>query len=158
MKRLTILPLLAALALPLTVLAAEHHHHAGAAPQKLELNAGQKWETDAALRKGMTAIRAAVTGVLSAAHGGKATTSTYESAAKKANAQLAYIVTNCKLAPKADAQLHVVLNDIMSGVETLEGKTPGQQREAGLVATAQALNTYGDHFAHPGWKAIELGH
>ncbi|MBC7858616.1 MAG: hypothetical protein H7Z39_07495 [Burkholderiaceae bacterium] len=157
MKLLMMLPLLAALALPLTAPAAEHHHHS-AAPHTLELNAGQKWKTDAALRKGMTAIRAAVTGALSAAHGGKATEQTYQAAAQKANVQIAYIVTNCKLDPKADAQLHVVLNEIMSGVETLEGKTAGQQREAGLVATAQALNTYGDHFAHPGWKAIDLGH
>jgi hypothetical protein len=156
MKHLTILPLLAALALPLTAPAAEHHHHSAAAPHKLELNAGQKWETDAALRKGMTAIRTAVAGAMSTAHGGKATKSTYEADAKKVNAQLAYIVANCKLDPKADAQLHIVLGEIMSGVETLEGKTPGQPREAGLLATAQALNTYGDHFAHPGWKAIDL--
>lgn len=155
MKRLLILPLLAALALPLTAPAAEHHHHS-AAPQKLELNAGQKWKTDAALRKGMTAMRAAVSGALSAAHGGKATEQTYQAVAQKANAQIAYIVTNCKLDQKADAQLHVVLNEVMSGVETLEGKTSGQPREAGLVMTAQALNTYGDHFAHPGWKAIDL--
>jgi hypothetical protein len=152
-----ILPLLAALALPLTAPAAEHHHHA-AAPHKIELNAGQKWETDAALRKGMSAIRAAVAGALSAEHGGKASKSTYESAAKKVNAQLAYIVANCKLDPKADAQLHVVLGEIMSGVEALEGKKPDQPREAGLLATAQALNTYGDHFTHPGWKAIDLSH
>jgi hypothetical protein len=158
MKRLTILPLLAALVLPLTAPAAEHHHHPETVPQKLELNAGQKWETDAALRKGMSAIRATVSGALSAQHGGKASKSTYEAAAKKVNAQLADIVANCKLDPKADAQLHVVLGEIMSGVETLEGKKPDQPREAGLLATAQALNTYGDHFAHPGWKAIDLSH
>lgn len=158
MKIMMMLPLLSALALPLTAPAAEHHHHSAAAQQKLELNAGQKWETDAALRKGMTALRAAIAGALSAEHSGKAGVPTYEAAAKKVNAQLAYIVANCKLDPKADAQLHVVLGDIMSGVETLEGKKPDQQRQAGLVATAQALNTYGDHFAHPGWKAIDLTH
>ena len=119
MNYLMILSMAVLLTAPYGASAAQHEHHADTAPPKLELHAGKKWATDAPLRKGMSAIRTSAAGALAAAHSGKAKTATYEAVAKEATGQIAYIVKNCKLDPKADAQLHVVVADIMKGVETL---------------------------------------
>lgn len=156
--KLPMLLLIAAtLATPLTALAADSHKH-GSDSHKIELNAGKKWASDAPLRQAMTAIRSSVATTLPAAHSGKATTADYDALGKEVAAQVAYIVQNCKLNPKADAQLHVVIGDIMNGVETVEGKQHDKERASGVVQIAQALNTYGQYFDHAGWKAIKLPH
>jgi hypothetical protein len=148
-----------ALAFPLTTLAAQpgHQHH-GKVEQKLELNAGKKWTTDEALRKGMASLRTSVAAALPAAHAGKATVADYEGLGKEMGAQVGYIVENCKLEPKADAQLHLVLEQIVSGIDTVEGKGAEKNRAMGVVHVAQALNTYGKYFDHTGWQSIKLPH
>ena len=45
-----------------------HQHEPGTAAATLQLNAGQKWETDAALRQAMGNIRQAMAGSLHAIH------------------------------------------------------------------------------------------
>lgn len=149
-----------ALALPLSVLAAEsgHHDHGAHTPQKVELNAGKKWETDDALRKGMSSMRASIATALPAAHAGKLLNVEYEALGKELGSQVAYIVQNCKLDPKADAQLHVVVADIVNGVDTIEGKQHNKKRAMGVVKVAQALNTYGKYFDHDGWQPVKLPH
>lgn len=156
MKLLMLLPIVA-LTFPLTTLAVDHSHHA-AVPQKIELNAGKKWATDAPFRQAMSAIRSSVTSTLETVHGGKATEASYDKMAIEVAAQASYIVQNCKLDPKADAQLHVVIGDIMSALEMVEGKQPGKERASGVLGIAGALNTYGKHFSHSGWRAIDLHH
>ncbi len=160
MKSATLIFTAISLALPLATLAAEsgNHDHHGAAPQKIELNAGKKWATDASLRKGMSAIREQVSAALPAAHEGKLTPEQYEKLGNGLNGQVAYIVQNCKLDPKADAQLHVIIGELGQGIETLEGKQQGKERALGVVQAAQALNTYGKYFDHAGWKPVKLPH
>jgi hypothetical protein len=156
------LTLLLALALssPLAVMAADSHDHGHgkSGPQKLELNAGKKWGTDAALRQAMSGIHKAVAHTLPAAHSGKATAAQYDAFGKEVTAQVTYMVENCKLDPKADAQLHLIVADIMNGVEAAQGKQGEKKRAAGVVKVAQAANAYGKHFEHAGWKGIELPH
>ena len=125
---------------------------------KLELNAGKKWGTDDALRQAMSTIHTSVSQILPKAHSGKAKAADYEAFSKDVTAQVAYIVENCKLDPQADAQLHIIVADIMSGVEAAEGKEGEKQRASGVVKIAQASNAYGKHFDHAGWKAIQLPH
>ena len=158
MKIPMLLLLAATLAAPLATLAAAPHDHDNAAPQKMELNAGKKWATDAPLRQAMAAIRSSVNQTLPAAHAGKATPADYDAFGKEVTAQVTYIVENCKLDPKADAQLHIVIGDIMSGVEAAQGKPTDAERASGVVKIAQAINTYGKHFDHAGWQAINLPH
>lgn len=158
MKSPKLLLAAAALAFPLSVLAAEagHHDHGAAGAHKIELNAGKKWGTDDALRKGMSAIRSAATTALPAAHAGKMTNADYDAFGKELGTQLAYIVENCKLDPKADEQLHLIIAEISGGMEAAEGKQAGKKRAAGVVQVVQALNTYGKYFDHAGWKTIKL--
>ena len=154
------LPLLLAMALaaPMGAFAADAHDHGKAAPHKLELNAGKKWSTDDALRQGMTTIHASVSQTLPAAHSGKAKASDYDAFGQTVSAQIAYIVENCKLDPKADAQLHIVIGEILGGVDAAQGKEGDKARAAGVVKIAQALNAYGRHFDHSGWQSIPMPH
>ena len=159
MKSPLALMLALALSSPLAVLAAtDAHDHGKSAPHKLELNAGKKWGTDDALRKAMSGIQASVTQTLPAAHAGKASAADYDAFGKDVTAQVTYMVENCKLAPQADAQLHIIVADLMAGVEAAQGKHGEKKRASGVVKVAQAANAYGKHFDHAGWKAIQMPH
>lgn len=163
-----LLPLSAAmLALPLMVQAAperhdhgaaEHHDHGTATTHTIELNAGKKWATDDALRQAMSAIHTLAEKALPAAHAGKLTPARYDTLANDISAQIAYIVDNCKLDAKADAQLHIIIAELSTGIEAMQGKHAGESRAMGVVHVSQTLNTYGKYFNHPGWKAIKLPH
>ena len=160
MKSPLYLLLAAAMTLPVAALAAgpSAHGHGTGEPQKVELNAGKKWQIDAPLRQGMGAMRKAVNHMLPLAHAGKAQAADYDALGAEVSRQVAYIVENCKLDPKADAQLHIVIGEILGGVDAAQGKEGDKARAAGVVKIAQALNTYGRHFDHSGWKSIPMPH
>jgi hypothetical protein len=131
-----------------------HSHEHGAGEAKLVLDHGKKWPTDAPLRQGMSNIRSAVAKEAIAIHAGKATPRQYEALAQKVAAEVAGIVQNCKLEPEADEQLHIVIAEMMAGAEAMEGKAQGVTRQAGAERVAKALNAYGEHFDHAGWKRL----
>src|SRR5688572_449838 len=131
-----------------------HSHDHAAGEAKLVLNQGKKWQTDAPLRQGMSNIRGAVAKDVNAIHTGKATPKQYEALAQKVSTEVAGIVQNCKLEPEADAQLHILIAELMAGAEAMEGKAPGETRQAGAERVAKALNAYGEHFEHAGWKRL----
>lgn len=159
MKSPLVLLLAIALSSPLAALAAaDAHDHGKSSPHKLELNAGKKWGTDDALRQAMSSIQKSVSQTLPKAHSGRAKVADYDAFGKDITAQVTYIVENCKLDPKADEQLHIIVADMMSGVEAAEGKEGEKKRASGVVKVAQAANAYGKHFDHTGWKAIKMPH
>jgi Spy/CpxP family protein refolding chaperone len=129
------------------------HHHAGqdsAGMQKLELNAGKKWATDAPLRQAMSDINRAMARAVPLIHKDQFDDAAYQALAATVRQKVAYTVEHCKLEPKADAMLHLVIADLMAGAETMEGKT-AHPRHDGAVAVLRALNAYGRYFQHPGW-------
>lgn len=132
--------------------------HETAAHATLELNAGQKWETDAPLRQGMANIHNVVSTALPAAQSGKMTSVEYDTFANDVTGQITYIVQNCKLEPKADAQLHVLLADIMSGLSIAKGEGKNQDRAQGVVKVAQSVNNYGKYFDQADLRPIETAH
>jgi hypothetical protein len=134
------------------------HSHDAAAPAALSLNAGQKWATDDALRGGMTRIRGLVATQLDAAHAGRLSPAQYAQLAGRIEGEVGGIVAKCKLEPKADAMLHVVIGEIGAGTDAMAGKTPGVPAAQGLVHVASAVNDYGRHFEHPGFQPIAIGH
>lgn len=159
MNTFTALLLSAALASPLAVHAAGAHDHGGnTETHQLQLNAGKKWGTDAPLRQAMASIHGSVTQILPAAHSGKAKPADYDAFGNAINQQVAYMVENCKLPPAADAQLHIIVADLMAGAEAAQGKHGEDKRAEGVVKVAQASNAYGKYFSHSGWKAIPLAH
>ena len=130
------------------------HSHDAAAPHKLSLNQGRKWGTDEPLRAGMGRIRNLVEPQLGAAHAGKLTPSQYRELATQVETEVGGIVASCKLEPKADAMLHLVIADIGAGTDAMAGKDAKLRPALGLVKVAQAVNQYGSHFDDPGFKPI----
>ena len=102
-------------------------------------------QTDAPLRQGMENIRAAL------ANGAK-TIEQYEALAARVAGEVAYIVQNCKLPEDADAQLHLVIAEILEGTEAMQGRAPGLTRRAGAERVAKTLDQYASFFDHPGWE------
>lgn len=136
-----------------------HHHPAGghshahgdAAESVLALNDGQRWETDAPLRAGMRRIRDAALPVLAAHARGGATAPQAEALAATVQEQVNYMIANCKLAPKADATLHVFITDLVTGSAML-AKDPASSEAATLID--RALQQYPKYFDDPTWKAL----
>src|SRR3546814_8114885 len=93
------------------VFAASGHAHDQAAKSELTLNKGAKWQTDAALRQGMAALRGDLAAALPDIHHGRFTAAQYDALATRVEGHVEYLVTNCKPTPEADEQLHVVLGD-----------------------------------------------
>ena len=143
----------AALSLPALAQTAAHDHSA-ATPHKLALNQGRKWATDEPLRAGMGRIRGLVEPQLGAAHAGKLTPAQYRELATQVETEVGGVVANCKLEPEADAMLHLVIADLAEGADTMAGKNVKVRPVLGLVKVAQAVNQYGSHFDHPGFKPI----
>lgn len=150
--------LLSSLVGPVGAQSAPHSHDAAATPHKLALNQGRKWATDEPLRAGMGRIRGLVEPQMGAAHAGKLTPVQYRELATQIETEVGGIVANCKLEPKADAMLHLVIADIGAGTDTMAGKDAKARPALGLVKVAQAVNRYGGHFDDPGFKPIRNIH
>ena len=73
--------------------------------------------------------------------------------AKKIETQVAYMIQYCKLPADADAQLHLVIADLTAGADAMKGKDAAA-RKAGAEKIVAALDAYGKHFDHPGWRAV----
>jgi hypothetical protein len=134
------------------------HDHDAATRAKLSLDHGRKWATDEALRGGMGRIRSIVEPQLAAAHAGKLSAAQYAALAGQVEAEVGGIVANCKLEPKADAVLHVVIGEIGAGTDAMAGKTAKQRPQQGLVQVARAVNDYAGYFDHPGLEPIRNVH
>ena len=134
------------------------HGHDAAASSELTLNQGRKWTTDKPLRDGMDRIRGLVEPRLAAAHTGKLGPTQYQALAKQVETEVGSIVTHCKLEPKADAMLHLLIADLLQGTEAMAGKNAKLRPAQGLAKVALAVNQYGAHFDHPGFKPIPNSH
>lgn len=137
---------------PLALCADPHSHGHDAAPAKLQLNQGTKWPTDEPLRKGMTTIREAVHGAPAPMHKGTAKPEAYAELGNRVEAQVGVIVKECKLPAAADAQLHLVVADLLAGADAMKGAKTASAGRSGLVKVDGALRNYGKYFDHPGWK------
>lgn len=145
---LAIAPALAASTAP------DHDHGHAAHGTALQLNAGKQWETDAALRKAMGEIRRSMTQSLHAIHENRLSAKEYGGLAKKVEGAVGEIVANCKLPPAADAQLHLVVADLLAGAEQMAGKSKQGRRMDGATKVIGALDNYGKYFADPGFHPI----
>lgn len=130
----------------------DHHH---ATSDRQQLNHGSKWETDAPLRQGMAAIRGELAGKLQAIHKGSLSNGDYAILGRTIEAQIVSIVSQCRLEPKADATLHVVIGELTQAADVMQGKTKGKPADA-AHRIVTALDSYGRYFNHPGWKTIDV--
>jgi hypothetical protein len=141
------------LALSAPALAAESHTHGDKpAAVQLRLDHGKKWQTDDALRRGMGEIRTAMAQSLTSIHENRFTPAQYDALAARIQAQIDYVVGNCKLPEEADHQLHIVLEQIIDGVARMKAATG---RDQGGVQIVRALAQYGKYFDHAGWQPLQ---
>lgn len=149
-----VLAVVLALGTTAPVVAATGHSHdgQGGGTVQLSLDHGAKWQTDEALRRGMTAVRAEMAEVLDRMHHGRYGTDEYAALAGRVEAHVDDVVKNCRLPEAADAQLHVVLAEIIDGIE---GMRKGPERVNGAARIVRALDAYGTHFDHPGFEPIQ---
>jgi hypothetical protein len=144
------------LLITVTVLQAEaqaadqhNHTHNGHTAPVLSLDDGNKWQTDAPLRKGMENINEEVMQSVTAYHNESLTKADAEKLSKNINEQVAYIVENCKLEPQADAVLHILIGDLLTAAGHLASDPLSDQ---GLPAIVKTLHTYPVYFEHQGWN------
>lgn len=67
---------------------------------------------------------------------------------QKIQERVDHVVGNCRLPEEVDAQLHVVLVEIVEGVDAMRS---GSDRLAGARQVIQAIQAYGRHFDHGDW-------
>lgn len=60
------------------------------------------------------------------------------------------MIANCELPADADAQLHILLEQILGGIEAMRSDAPLR----GAVEVAHALEAYGTYFEHEGWEPL----
>ena len=131
---------------------ADHQHgHDAHAAAALSLDQGKKWQTDAPLRRGMQSINAAVKNAIPAFHHGELGRADAERLAQHVNDQVSYLVANCKLEPKADVVLHVLIGEMLGAADKLSKDPLSDQGLPGLV---NALQQYPVYFEHQGWSGI----
>ena len=129
------------------------HDHDEHGETALSLNDGKRWEADLPLRTGMQRIRDAVEPVVLAQTKGRVAAPDTERLAAAIQENVSYLFANCKLPPKADATLHVLITDLLSGSAMLK-EDPNSR--AGSALLVEALRKYPTYFDHPAWKPLDV--
>ena len=101
----------------------------------------------------MTEIRAALAAKREAIHKGTLTPADYKSLGATVETQVAAIVAQCKLEPAADANLHLIVAELLAGADAMQGKSKTTPA-AGAAQAVRAVNQYGRYFDHAGWKPL----
>ncbi len=136
----------------------EHqHNHSGDTQtnSNLKLNQGKKWETDLPLQAGMLKIKQSLESQLSDIHHGKLSDRGYVELSGEISKALETIFKKCKLAPEADAALHVVLTPILSSSAQMKAKISTPKKRQAAITILTALEQYGAFFHHPEWTSIK---
>jgi hypothetical protein len=67
--------------------------------------------------------------------------------------RVAAIVSECKLEPRADENLHIVVADLLEAADLLQGKAKGSPGD-GAAKAVRATQMYLTYFDHPGLRPI----
>ena len=140
--------------------AGPHSHETRAPSQEahgtrdgLTLDNGRKWSSDAALRQHMGDIRDMLSRESQAILAGKLTDEQARALGMHIQVKAAAIITDCNLPPAADANLHLIVADLLEAAEILRGKT-GMRPQQGTGKAVRATQMYATYFDHPGWQPV----
>jgi hypothetical protein len=125
---------------------AEQHDHHDVSGLELQLNAGQKWQTDAPLRQAMSNIGQTINTALDDIHNNQLDAAGYAAIAEHVNQQVAYMIENCQLDAQADAQLHIVLARLIDSAQRMQKHSDVKEKRQGAVQLLGALNNYATYF------------
>jgi hypothetical protein len=103
----------------------------------------------------MTRIRSSVERIQPAYEQGRLAADSAEALAAAVEADVRYMVENCRLEPEPDAALHALIGRLMSAAGAVR-RDPGSPE--GVPQLAAVLHDYGATFDHPGWTEIRDGH
>lgn len=131
----------------------DHGHGHGEGAPALQLDAGKRWATDAPLRQAMGTINNDMRQALPAIHEDRLPAARYGELAETVRGQVAYMVENCKLSAEADAQLHLIIAQLLAGADAMSGAPAGQRD--GAVTVVGALGDYATYFADDSFKPLE---
>lgn len=126
-------------------------HDHGQGVTELRLNEGAKWAIDAPLSQAMNNIRNVMYEDLDAIHSNKLEGERYVPLSKKVNEEVAYMVENCELEPEADAQLHLIIHDLLEGSTAMESQTNSRD---GALRVIGALENYVTYFDDPDFTPL----
>jgi hypothetical protein len=145
---------LLALGAGMPALASPHVHESHAAPARLSFDHGRKWATDDALRRHMGEIRDMLARESSAILAGKLTDERSKAMGLAIEAHVAAIVRDCKLEPEADANLHLIVAELVEAADILQGKSSRHWPDRGATKAVRASQMYATYFDHPGWIPV----
>ena len=143
---------LALAALP-AMAAVPHHHDAATQPVPLQFDQGRKWSTDEALRLNMGALRDAFAARREAILQKSLSWEDSKALGVEIEQRVIAILTDCRLGPEADRNLHLIVAELVQASDVLQGKTR-QPRERGVTQALRAVHMYAVYFDHPGWQAV----
>lgn len=130
-----------------------HVNAAVPAPAKLTLDQGRRWATDAALRRHMEELRTTLAQHGEAISADRLTDEHSAALAQAIERRVAAIMTDCHLEPRADANLHLVMAELVQAAEILQGKSR-QGPRSGALRAVRAAQMYATYFDHPGWTPV----
>lgn len=142
-----------AAAMPAAAAVHAHENAAHGATARLTLDQGRKWATDEPLRHHMGEIRDALASHSRAILSGALDDAQAHALGAQIEARVASIVADCRLPPGADANLHLVVADLLRAADTLQGRTSRKPQQGTALAT-RATQMYATYFDHPGWKPV----
>lgn len=135
-----------------TAVSSGHDHPADA--KVLALNNGTKWPIDAPLSRAMTNIRNAVHADLESIHADSLPRKEYLALARTINGEVAYMIDNCDLEPEADAQLHLIIAELLEAATAMEGEIRYGSPRDGAVKVLGALDNYARYFDDPQFESV----
>lgn len=125
-------------------------HHAATPVETASANTPtQRWATDLPLRQGMANIRTAVEALGHGQHGHLNPDQTI-TLAKQIEGHVSGIIADCKLEPRADAALHVIIARLMQGAAALKADPKKTDVVTGM---REAVQAYAKQFDDPDWPA-----
>ena len=127
----------------------EHAHHHESAGE-LAMDGDQPWQTDEPLRRGMSEIRVAIGMLTPAYEARQLSVAQSRQLTEAVRLSVTNMISQCQLAPDADANLHVILGRILEAADVLDTAPLSAD---GLPAIQGALQDYGHYFSHAGWDA-----
>lgn len=126
----------------------EHQHgHEGLTISSLSLNNGSKWKTDVPLRLGMKKISKAFFKYAPTFHNRMLTKHDAQKLANQISDQVDYLIANCKLEPRADETLHVLIAELLQAAEVISDDPLSAD---GMPKIHMALRLYPKYFEHTG--------
>ncbi len=131
---------------------ANNEHDHGHGSMELKLDNGAKWAVDAPLSRAMNNIGSAMHNNMGAIHSGELAAERYAALAMKINNEVNYMIENCNLEPDADAQLHLIIAELMEGSSAMKNEAHARD---GAVKVIGAIENYVTYFDDPNFKPIK---